>query len=122
VSKKYKKSLFIFRRDYRLDDNLGLIKCCDESQSVIPVFCFDPNQYDSDNNKYFGANSFRFLIKSLGDLDDQLSKFDSKLHFLQGQPWEEIAKLAVDENCDAVFFIKITRRMHSNVMRILKTL
>ena len=38
-----KKSIFIFRRSYRLDDNKGLIKCCKESDKVYPVFIFTPD-------------------------------------------------------------------------------
>ena len=101
---RYKKSLFIFRRDYRIVDNLGLIKCCEESDQVIPVFCFDPNQYNKKKNPYYGENSFRFLIESLRDLEGQLAAVDSKLHFLQGNPDTEIAQLASEQQCDAVFF------------------
>lgn len=104
MAKKHPKSLFVFRRDYRLEDNTGLIQACAESESVIPVFCFDPAQYDENLNDYFGKNSFRFLIESLEDLDYQLDKVNSKLHFLQGKPWEEITKLAVQEDCQAVYF------------------
>lgn len=103
MNKKYSKSLFVFRRDYRLTDNTALIKCCAESDSVIAVFCFDPAQYDASLNDYFGANSFRFLIESLRDLDRQLNTCDAKLHFLQGTPWEEVTKLAISEQCAAVY-------------------
>jgi deoxyribodipyrimidine photo-lyase len=104
VSKKYIKSLFVFRRDYRLEDNTALIKACEDSQEVIPVFCFDPAQYDKQQNDYFGENSFRFLIESLRELYEELQKKGSKLHFLQGLPWEEIPRLAVEQKCAAVYF------------------
>lgn len=104
MSKKYQTSLCLFRRDYRLDDNTALIAACQDSELVVPVFCFDPNQYDQQLNKYFGDNSFRFLIESLVELNTELESRGSKLHFLQGNPWEEIKKLALDVNCQAVFF------------------
>jgi len=33
---KYDKSIFIFRRDYRLEDNTGLIEALKNSEQVIP--------------------------------------------------------------------------------------
>lgn len=102
--KKYQKSLFIFRRDYRLEDNTSLLRCCEESERVIPVFCFDPAQYDKGQNDYYGDNSFRFLIESLHELYNDLQNRGSKLHFLQGDPAVEIPRLAKGEECDAVYF------------------
>jgi deoxyribodipyrimidine photo-lyase len=37
-----KRSIFIFRRDLRLQDNLGLIEAMEASHRVIPVFIIDP--------------------------------------------------------------------------------
>lgn len=34
-------SLFIFRQDLRLEDNLGLIRAIQESESVLPLFIRD---------------------------------------------------------------------------------
>ena len=44
------------------------------------------------------------MIESLRELDSDLAKRDSKLHFLQGDPAEEITQLAESENCEAVYF------------------
>ena len=41
MEKKFKKSLFIFHRDLRLDDNTGLIEALKTSDIVIPCFIFD---------------------------------------------------------------------------------
>lgn len=37
----YKKSLFIFRQDFRLNDNTGLIEAMSNSESVLPIFIRD---------------------------------------------------------------------------------
>ena len=37
-------SIFIFRRDHRLDDNTGLIKACTESDKVYPIFIINPTK------------------------------------------------------------------------------
>ena len=44
------KSIFIFRRDFRIFDNHGLIKCFEESDEVLLIFIFTPEQITK--NKY----------------------------------------------------------------------
>ncbi len=39
----YKKSLFIFRRDLRIEDNVGLIEALQNSEEIIPCFIYDEN-------------------------------------------------------------------------------
>lgn len=40
---QFDKSLFIFRRDLRLFDNLALLEAVRSSKKIIPVFIFDPD-------------------------------------------------------------------------------
>lgn len=75
--KNHELSLFIFRRDLRLDDNTGLIRALSESDSVIPLFICTPTQV-SDQNKFKSSNAIQFMIESLYDLDQQISDFDPK--------------------------------------------
>ena len=67
--------LFVFRRDYRLKDNLALHECMNYSRKkkydILPVFIIDTNQV---NGSYFSSNSFQFLAESLDDLDNSLDK------------------------------------------------
>ena len=35
------KSLFVFRQDLRLEDNLGLIQAMESSEGVLPIFILD---------------------------------------------------------------------------------
>ena len=48
MKKQFKRSLFIFRRDLRLQDNIGLYKCLACSEQVLPIFILDPIQIDPD--------------------------------------------------------------------------
>ena len=66
------KSLFIFRRDFRLIDNSGLIQACKNSSEILPVFIFTPEQIK--NNDFFSNESFQFLIESLEELNEDLNK------------------------------------------------
>jgi deoxyribodipyrimidine photo-lyase len=75
--KIYNKSIFIFRRDYRLHDNIGLIEALKKSTSVIPIFIFTPEQVT--NNPYKSDNAVQFMIESLEELDEELKKKKSDL-------------------------------------------
>nr|CCC94154.1 putative deoxyribodipyrimidine photolyase [Trypanosoma congolense IL3000] len=63
---------FIFRRDFRLNDNIGLLKLLKSSASrslvVLPLFFFNPVQCDPEKNLYFGNACFEFLCQSLRHL------------------------------------------------------
>lgn len=98
----YKKSLFIFRRDLRLDDNTGLLAALAQSDTVIPCFIFDPRQVGT-KNKYRSSNAIQFMIESLQDLQDQLHAKSGKLYLFYGEPEKIVAQLIVAENIDAVF-------------------
>ncbi|ADO67148.1 putative CPD class I photolyase [Cafeteria roenbergensis virus] len=71
-------NLFIFRRDLRIIDNLGLHQALKET-NTIPIFIFTHQQVI--NNPYLSDNSFGFLIESLEDLSKQISKNKGKLYY-----------------------------------------
>jgi len=91
-------SLFIFRRDFRVTDNTGLMKALIESKQVIPLFIFTPTQV-SDKNKYKSSNAIQFMIESLYDLDKKINKlwvaYDEELNI--------IAKLHKSYGLDAIY-------------------
>jgi deoxyribodipyrimidine photo-lyase len=102
---EYDRSIFIFRRDYRLFDNLGLIEALKKSKIVIPIFIFTPEQIDDSKNSYKSDNSVQFMIQSLRDLNlMQLKKKGSKLRFFYGTPHQTIEKLLKqDKRIEAVY-------------------
>ncbi len=102
MEKKFKKSLFIFHRDLRLDDNTVLIEALKTSEVIIPCFIFDTAQV-SDKNIFKSTNALQFMIESLEDLNSQLKKRGSKLSLFQGITTEVIEKLLKDASIDAVF-------------------
>ena len=76
-----KKALFIFTRDFRLDDNTTLNYLCNKLNvtSIIPIFIFTKKQID--NNKYFSSNSVQLLCHGLIDLNETLN---NKLNIFYG--------------------------------------
>lgn len=103
---KFKKTLFIFRRDLRLEDNSGLLEALENSEKVIPVFVFDKEQVDTKKNKYFGENSFQFMANSLKELDEDLKNRGSKLYVFEGQYEKIIDQIIKDQKVDAVYVNK----------------
>ncbi len=96
------KSIHIFRRDLRLEDNTALLAALEKSEEVIPCFIFDPRQVE--NNEYFSQAGFQFLITSLKELDEALKNKGSQLYIFYGKQEEILKKLF--EHVDAVFFNK----------------
>jgi deoxyribodipyrimidine photo-lyase len=97
-------SLFIFRRDLRLEDNTALLKALDESEKVIPCFIFDDRQ--TKNNEYFSENAFQFMIESLKDLEEQLKEKKSRLYIFKGLAHEVVEKIIRENNIKAVYVNK----------------
>lgn len=98
----FKKSIFIFRRDLRINDNNGLREALSKSETVIPCFIFDPRQIGKDN-EYRSTNAIQFMVESLMDLDKQLHQKDGKLYLFHGSPEKIIAQLIKTEKIEAVF-------------------
>lgn len=95
-------SLFIFRRDYRLDDNTSLIKACTDSNVVYPIFIITPEQ-TSDTNKYRSLNSIQFLTESLKDLQIQLN---NRLAIYYGENSTIIKHLIQKHKINNIYFNK----------------
>ena len=78
-----KYTLFIFRRDLRIQDNTTLNEVLKNKENVIPVFIFTPEQVK--NNKFKSDNAIQFMIESLKSLDNELAKYKSRLHVFYGK-------------------------------------
>lgn len=98
---RHKQSLFIFRRDLRLDDNTGLNAALRESDKVIPTFIFDPRQCEP--HPYRSQNALQFMIASLRELDAELSRHDTTLHVFYGDPTIVLHELLKSGAFNAVY-------------------
>ena len=92
VKKSYDVGVFVFRRDLRLDDNLGLIDMLNSCDRVLPLFCLDPLQIllNDRNKEYFSTHAVQFMCESLNDLNAQLNQRDSKLFMMHALPKDAI--------------------------------
>lgn len=97
---KFRRSLFIFRRDLRLEDNTGLIFALQSSEVVVPAFIFTPEQID--RNPFRSDHCLKFMIDSLKDLENQLKKKGGKLFLFEGEPEEIVSQCVKKLHVDAV--------------------
>lgn len=105
MEKKYGLSLFIFRRDLRVDDNTALNLAMESSDMVIPCFIFDPGLAD-EKRKHFNHNAFQFLLECLDDLGQQLKSRNGNLFLFFGLPEDIIKEFKNKHGIEAVFFNK----------------
>ena len=96
-----KRVLFIFRRDLRLQDNLGLISALEAGKEVILAFIFTPEQIEE--NSFRSDRSLQFMIESLEDLEIEISKHKGKLHLFYGKPEQIVQKCIQELAVDGVF-------------------
>ena len=100
----YQNSIFIFRRDFRLTDNLGLIQALENSKNVIPIFIFTPEQIEK--NSYKSDNAIQFMIESLAELESKIKKKKGQLYYFYGKQDKIIKKLIKNNKIDAIYFNK----------------
>lgn len=103
--KNYNLSLFIFRRDLRLEDNTALVNALQQSEQVIPCFVFDPRQIGNEN-EFKSDNAIQFMIESLEDLQKQLKNNKGKLYLFYGKAEDIVEKLFKELPIDAIFLNK----------------
>ncbi|MBD3231738.1 deoxyribodipyrimidine photo-lyase [Candidatus Dependentiae bacterium] len=104
--KKYGISVFVFRNDLRLQDNIALISALKNSKIVIPVYIqenLDLFKIKNDNNK-------QFLLESIEILDNELNKKKSKLIILKTVT--NLKTLILKNQIEAIFINKLYHPFH----------
>ena len=79
----YENGLFIFRRDFRVIDNIGLNLANGLCKRIYPIFIFTPEQITG-ANKFKSDNAVQFMIESLQDLSSQINKMGGHLMCFYG--------------------------------------
>lgn len=92
--------IYIFRRDFRTTDNIGLHSVAKICKQIIPIFIFTPEQV-SDANKYKSDNAVQFMIESLDDLNQSLN---NKLACFYGDNVSVLKKLIKQYKPDIIGF------------------
>ena len=96
-------ALFWFRRDLRLEDNVGLFKALESKYPVIPLFIFDEAILEKlpKNDARVG-----FIHDSLSKINVQLQKIGSSLLVKKGKTLDVWKELIQEFDIKEVFFNK----------------
>lgn len=97
----YQNSVFIFRRDLRLEDNTALNQALQRSNQVIACFIFDPCQLEQ--HPYKSLPGLKFMLASLQSLEQQFNTIGCHLNFYSGKPENIIAQLHSKQPFEALF-------------------
>ena len=91
-------NIFWFRRDLRLDDNVGLYHALNSDDEVLPVFIFDTTIL-SQLHKY--DPRVTFIHQQLTLIEEQLKAIGKSLAVFHGNPFEVFIKLIAENkiNC-----------------------
>ena len=100
-----KRALVWFKTDLRLHDNETLVLAMEQSDEIIPVYCFDEAHFKTTKFGFKKTGNFRahFLLESLMDLDKNLRAIGSGLIVVKGKPEVEITKLIEKYNVQKVY-------------------
>ena len=92
---KSRKILVWFRNDLRLHDNEVLVEAVAKSDSILPVYFFDPRYFEyTEEGKIIPGNSrVQFLIGSVAALRESLKKLGGNLLIIEGKPEDHLPKL-----------------------------
>ena len=96
-----KVSIFWFRRDLRLEDNIGLNHALNGNSPVLPIFIFDSEILDQ-----LPENDARvtFIHKTIQGLIDHLKQYyNSSIAMYYGDPVEVFNSLANNYSIDVVY-------------------
>ena len=85
----YEYGIFIFRRDFRIIDNHGLILLNAKVKEIIPIFIFDPIQIKK-NKQYMSNPALQFICECIDNLNNILH---NKLHIFYGDPLKIILSI-----------------------------
>jgi deoxyribodipyrimidine photo-lyase len=93
-------SIFWFRRDLRLHDNVALFNALKSGEKVLPIFIFDTSILDK-----LPKNDARvsFIIKELRSMNEHLKSFDASIDILHGKPIEVFESLIKKYQVESVF-------------------
>ena len=98
---KSKVSVFWFRRDLRLLDNIGLYQALNADFQVLPVFIFDKGILEQLDQKQ--DRRVDYIVQCLNLINEQLRSYNSTLLTFYGNPLEVFESLCEKYDIQQVF-------------------
>lgn len=100
-----RNGLFIFHRDFRIVDNVGLLQASKGCEKIFTCFIFTPEQV-SRANKYRSKKAIQFMIESLQELSTDIKHNGGELMCFYGKQIEVLKMLIKTLDIGAVYFNK----------------
>lgn len=106
MQKKQNINIVWFRNDLRSRDQKSLYDACQESESVLGVYCFDPKHYETTEYGFKKTEKYRakFLIETVSQLSKNLRDKNISLHVEQEKPAKVFEKLAEKYTVKSLFY------------------
>lgn len=98
---KSKISIFWFRRDLRLEDNVGLYHALSSGFPVLPIFIFDPTILNRLEDKK--DRRVDYIHQALLTINRRLKTLNARLNVFHGYPIEIFKMLSEEYAVQAVF-------------------
>jgi deoxyribodipyrimidine photo-lyase len=100
--------IYWFRNDLRLHDNEAFFSATQIAQEVVPVYVFDPRQFEKTKFGFRRAGALRaqFLLETVLDLRTRLREKGGDLLIRVGEPEKIIAQLAEEFSAQYIYTSK----------------
>ena len=93
-------NIFWFRRDLRLEDNVGLFHALKDKQDVLPIFIFDTNILSQLPKQDARVT---FIHELLSKIQNKLQEKDKSLAIFYGNPMEVFSKIISENKIKTVY-------------------
>jgi deoxyribodipyrimidine photo-lyase len=96
-----KVNIFWFRRDLRLQDNIGLYRCSESDKSFIPVFIFDQSILKKLPEK--SDSRVQFIHNTLVEIKEKLQEYGSDLRVYLDTPKFAFKRIIEEFDIEGVY-------------------
>ena len=93
-------SVFWFKRDLRLVDNIALSDAIESKYPLLLIYLFEPIVI---NNQHISKKHINFIKESILDLNNNLKKFDTRIHVYESELKNFFQKLLKKYTIKSVF-------------------
>ena len=110
MTKKYERSIWWVKRDFRLIDNDAFSLALCESQEVLPAFCYEPLLLNGPDWGKFHTYS---LLQAQASLRKNLQAFGSALYVSEEEAIETFEKIRLSYDFSAIYAHEETGLAHT---------
>jgi deoxyribodipyrimidine photo-lyase len=100
---KPKRILVWFRNDLRLHDNEMLVEAVAKSDEILPVYFFDPRNFDAEQPNKAGLIRAGFLSESVQALRIAFQALGGDILIIEGKPEEHLSELVEQYDISEVY-------------------